>query len=586
MAKQSKTNILPNFIKTFSIIFELKPLYIVLTIVSIIINSLCPIFSLTIMQSILNFIQSSKINLKVIFFYVVIYISIDLFQTVLNAFVGYFCQKYSLDINLYIKKEVLKKSSSLSLKDYEESETYNIIQRAQNESDGKILTYFNLILNSFGTILTIFSYLIFLISFKKWMIFAVLTIPIMKYIVLKKINLKQFHIIIDRTDEERKTWYYSYIMSNGCYHKELKLYNLYEYFLSKFEKEKKKFIEQDIILAKESSRKITFLSIIEQIFDGIIFGYIIYYGYLGYILLGDVVSYTRAIIQTKSNVQTTLNNLAEIEKQSMYLEQLFILLAKKENAIKGEIKIDEIKTIQFINLSYKYSMSEKYILKNINLKLFKGQTYAILGKNGSGKTTLAKILMGFYDDYEGEIFINDLNMKTLEPKIFRNKIGALFQDFGRYESTIRENISYGNLEMFYEDDKIKSIIKKFDVASLLSDGNTLDTQLGYWFDSGKQISVGQWQKIALCRAFIRNADVYILDEPNASLDAISEFKISNLYQEVLKNRMGIIIAHKFGHFIETVDQIIVLNEGEIVEFGEHKDLIKAKGLYSQLYNLQ
>lgn len=294
-----------------------------------IINSLYPVTSLTIMQFILNMMQSGKTNYQSLIFYIIFYIVLDLIQTILTAFFGYLISKYSLLINLYVKKEVLKKAGSLTLKEYEDSETYNIIQRAQSESEGKITTYFNLVVSVFGTTITVVSYLALLLNFKAWLLFFVLMIPLIKYIILKKINLKQFNILIARTNEERRTWYYSYLITNGNYNKEMRLYKLYDYFLNKFDLNRKIFMNQDIQILKESKQKIVALGIIEQILDGLIFGYIIYNGVVGVILLGDVVTYTRAVMQTKSNIQTTLNNFAEIEKQSLYLDQLFLLLKKR-----------------------------------------------------------------------------------------------------------------------------------------------------------------------------------------------------------------------------------------------------------------
>lgn len=552
-----------------------------------IINSLYPVTSLTIMQFILNMMQSGKTNYQSLIFYIIFYIALDLIQTILTAFFGYLISKYSLLINLYVKKEVLKKAGSLTLKEYEDSETYNIIQRAQSESEGKITTYFNLVVSVFGTTITVVSYLALLLNFKAWLLFFVLMIPLIKYIILKKINLKQFNILIARTNEERRTWYYSYLITNGNYNKEMRLYKLYDYFLNKFDLNRKIFMNQDIQILKESKQKIVALGIIEQILDGLIFGYIIYNGVVGVILLGDVVTYTRAVMQTKSNIQTTLNNFAEIEKQSLYLDQLFLLL-KKETSVKNDGKeIDLIENIKVIDLSYRYNDNGRYVLKNINLELKRGCTYAILGKNGSGKTTLANILMGFYDDYEGEIFINGLNLKTLDKESYRERLGALFQDFGKYEASIRENIAYGNLDLLHADSYIMEIAREFDILSLIERApNNLETQLGYWFDEGKQISIGQWQKVALCRAFIKNADVYILDEPNAALDAISEYYIAQLYKKILYEKLGIIIAHKFGNFVQNIDRIFVLEDGEIVQQGSHTQLLSEGGIYKYLYELQ
>ena len=208
------------------------------------------------MQTILNSLQSSNIRITELLVYVGIYISLDLSQTVLIACIGYYTEKYKAVIDLHVKSEILKKASHLTLKDYENTETYNIIQRAQNESDNKVTAYFNLVVSCFGVIVNVISFLILLFTFKGWLILFVIVIPIVKFYIQKEINMKQYKILVSRTGEERKTWYYSYLMTNGNYTKEMCLYKLYGLFLNRFQCNKEKFIKQDMKILRESTKKI------------------------------------------------------------------------------------------------------------------------------------------------------------------------------------------------------------------------------------------------------------------------------------------------------------------------------------------
>ena len=242
-----------------------------------------------------------------------------------------------------------------------------------------------------------------------------------------------------------------------------------------------------------------------------------------------------------------------------------------------------------MNLSYRYSGSEAYALKGLTLHLRRGETLTIIGRNGSGKTTLAKILLGFYREYEGEIFVNGINLKRLDLEQYRQKCGALFQDFTQYQATLRENISYGNLNASADDVTLYSAAEKFGLGTILKDKETsvaLDMQLGYWFEGGKQISIGQWQKVALARTFIKNADLCILDEPNASLDVISERELSELYTELFKGKIGIIIAHRFSHIVNQTSRIIVMENGRIIEDGTHSQLMQKNGTYQKMFTMQ
>ncbi|WP_423806786.1 ATP-binding cassette domain-containing protein [Peptoniphilus lacrimalis] len=238
------------------------------------------------------------------------------------------------------------------------------------------------------------------------------------------------------------------------------------------------------------------------------------------------------------------------------------------------------------NVSYRYPTSDVYALKNINLEIKQGDFIAIIGRNGSGKSTLMKILLGYYDDYEGEIFVNGINLRNINHRSYLNCIGALFQDFTKYEATIRENVCYSNLDKIDDDEMIKNVCKQFGLEELIKrEPKDIDTQLGFWFEDGKQISIGQWQKVALSRAFVRDADLYFLDEPNAALDPVSEYQMAQMYKEIFKNKIGIVIVHKFNHYVDKADKIVILKDGVISVVGTHNELIKNSEEYSELYKM-
>lgn len=309
-------------------------------------------------------------------------------------------------------------------------------------------------------------------------------------------------------------------------------------------------------------------------------------GFIGNILTGDVITYIKAISNSKSNITSILVGLSNMVSKSLFLGQLFEFFDLKEEDISNKIKIDEIREIEIRNLYYKYNSSKEYVLKNVNLRINKNEKIAILGMNGSGKTTLIKLIMGFYRNYEGNILINGIEVRDIDKESLLKEISTLFQDFVKYEASFRENISYSNLKIMSEDEKIKNIAKKFNFLDLIdSYDKKLDTQLGMWFDDGVNLSMGQWQKIALARAFAKNSSMYILDEPNASMDAITEKEISDLYENILENKIGIIIAHRFLNIVNIVDKIIVLQNGEIIESESHEELIKKGNIYKKLAKL-
>lgn len=580
--KKYDKNIFKNLIWIIHNMMIIDNKYIFISILSTIINGIISPVSLIIMQKIINGIQVEK-NLNIIIFYIIIYISIDLFNSIYSSILGYYNTKYTMKFNLYFSEKIYLKASRLSLSDYENSKTYDIMNRAQNQGGNNLLSYYGDFMSIITQLITLSSYIFILINFRVWLVIVIMIIPIFKYLINNNFNLKRFEIIKKRTNDSRKSWYLTYLLSYGNFYKELKTYNLFSYFINKYKSLIKRFNKEDLDINKSQIKWSSLISIIETLIDGFIFYFTISLGFLGQILIGDVITYIRAISNSKSNITSILLGLSNMVNQSLFIGQLFEFFDLKEEEVSNKIKIYKIKEIEVKNLYYKYATSREYVLKNINLHINKNEKIAILGMNGSGKTTLIKLIMGFYKNYEGNILINGIEVRDIDKESLLKEISTLFQDFVKYEASFRENISYSNLDIMSEDEKIKNIASKFNFLDLINSyDKKLDTQLGMWFDDGVNLSMGQWQKIALARAFAKNSSMYILDEPNASMDAITEKEISDLYENILENKIGIIIAHRF---LNIVDKIIVLQNVEIIESGSHKELIKKGKIYKQLAKL-
>lgn len=559
--------------------------YIFISIVSTIINGIISPVSLIIMQKIINGVQTER-NLNNIIFYIIIYISIDLFNSVYSNFLGYYNTKYSMKFNLYFSEKIYLKASRLSLSDYENSKTYDIMNRAQNQGGDNLLSYYENFMSIITQLITLSSYIFILINFRVWLVAVIMVIPIFKYIINNKFNLKRFEIIKQRTNDSRKSWYLTYLLSYGNFYKELKTYNLFSYFINKYKNLIKRFNKEDLEINKSQIKWSILISVVETLVDGFIFYYTISLGFLGNILIGDVITYIRAISNSKSNITSILLELSNMVNQSLFIGQLFEFFDLEEEDISNKIKINEIREIEVKNLYYKYNSSKEYVLKNINLHINKNEKIAILGMNGSGKTTLIKLIMGFYRNYEGNILINGIEVRDIDKESLLKEISTLFQDFVKYEASFRENITYSNLKVMNEDEKIKNIANKFNFLNLINSyDKKLDTQLGMWFDEGINLSMGQWQKVALARAFAKESSLYILDEPNASMDSITEREISSLYKDILENKIGIIIAHKFLNIVGFVDEIIILQDGKIIERGNHESLLREGKFYKKLLGI-
>lgn len=581
-----KTSIIKNLKRILKYIFSVDKKYVFILCITTILTGLIPVAQLLLTQSIMNTIQIGDKNLSYILKLTVLYLLIGVIYSIYQYIINYYNLSFSLKLDLNLNKQILKKSSRLSLADYESSETYDLINRAQKEGGNKFITYVSMFASIASTAISVFSYIIILIRFNYKIIIIITIIPIIKFLILRKLNLMVYKITRERTNDSRKAWYITHMITYGDFYKELKIYNLFEYFIKKYEDYIEKFNQQDKNVQKKFTIVNLIAGIIESVIDGFIFVYLIIAGFNNIILIGDVMTYTNMITRSKSSVTSILNTLSESIKESLFIDQIFEFFEILEEVNEGKIKLDNIISIEVENLSYKYENSSKYALRNVNFKIDNNKKIALLGRNGSGKTTLIKLIMGFYYDYEGRILINGIDLKDIDRKCLLTHLSILFQDFSKYEATLKENIAYGNIKSIEDEEQIFNTIKLFDLTDLVNELNDgIYTQLGSWFDNGIELSTGQWQKVALSRAFIKNGDVYILDEPNAALDSITEYGLSELYKKVLTDKIGIIIAHKFNHFSSFVDEIVVLENGEIIEKGTHDELIKNDKRYTQMYNL-
>lgn len=254
---------------------------------------------------------------------------------------------------------------------------------------------------------------------------------------------------------------------------------------------------------------------------------------------------------------------------------------EEELEFKGENSIVEIREILFDNVSFKYSKTNNYVLKNINMKIQSGKSYALVGENGAGKSTIVKLLLKLFDDYEGKIFINGKNIREIDIRTLNSLYSVVFQDFAKYEIEIRDNITLGNNTI--SDEYILETLTsfKFDVSNYRFK-NGLSTELGRLSLKNTDLSLRQWQKIALARAVVNNGKCYILDEPTSSLDPISETETYFNFRHITKDNTSIIITHRLGA-AKIADEILVIDSGTIVERGSHEELISRDGLYKKMY---
>lgn len=567
-------------------IFHISPKYFYLNIIFTILVGFTSAMSIWSTKLLINGIVNINTNnnfIKILITYAVINIFIQIIQS-LNKYINL---KHQLKIDYKMSMDILEKCGELRLQDFEDSEIYNILGRAEMEGQTKVYISYRNILSIITQIASILSVSIIILSWDSYIFLLIFITPIISTIINTIIGFKDYKMRMKRMNEVRKISYINYLLTNDIACKEVKTYNIGEYLINIFSNLKKKIQNQDLDINKKRAKWSIGINLIEEIISLFIIFKIVEMAAIGKILVGDTVAYIDSLGTIQSNVGGFLSNLSEIYNDILYVEQFYKLL---DLEIKGyedrTIEIEEIEEIEFKNLNYTYEGSENNTLNNINIKIRKGELIGIVGENGSGKTTFIKLLCGFYDNYQGEILINGIELKKINPDSLRKRMGIIFQDFNKYEMTLRENIGFGNIE---EIDNDKKIIKSLEEINLKDKTDKfkegIDTQMGKWF-AGEELSKGQWQRIALGRAFMRDADVLVLDEPTSSLDPISEREIFLLMEEKSKEKIGIFITHRVENIKELNPRIIVFSDGEIVGDGNHLEMVESCREYIRLLNIE
>ncbi|MDD3184008.1 MAG: ABC transporter ATP-binding protein [Anaerostipes sp.] len=564
-------------------IVSFKASYFVLLILEAILNGINPIISLLLTQRIINDIQLKSESLKIIMILIIALSIYEILNELLLNFVQLRLKTNEIKFETFMQIKILKKISKLDSKEFESSDVYDLINRTQYDANtgilGNLETFFNVISNLIGTV----SYIVILMKYNILFLLTIIAVPIVRYYFEKKYSLLEYDTIIENTELERRSSYISYVLTNAESFKEIKVFNLFSHFIKQYEEIKGVTNSKLENIYNRKTLLYSILSMVETVIDFLITATIVFQTFIGKLLIGQFILYNNSISSLKQNMISIFKQLSTIYKNVAVIIQVknFFELPL-ENVNSNGIIIDKILNIKLEDVSYKYKNQQDYTLKNINISFDPSDFVILMGYNGSGKSTLMKILMCVYHDYEGMIYVNGIDLKLLNKEAYREKVGVMFQNYIKYETKISENILYGNLEE-KGSSRIDELLVKVGLNEFKEKKNQI---LGYQFSEGQQISIGQWQKLATARALISDAELYIFDEPNSSLDLMSEKKVLNSIISETDGKIKILIMHRFSELMLKANKIIVLDKGRINEIGTHDDLLKNKGIYYKLYSLQ
>lgn len=574
--------------KTVSIIRQVNKKLFFFTIVYSVITGIFPVITLILSQELINSLVQGKDFLTSTVMIFALYMLASFVGELFIEAKGFTEGKFQYLLQYRLNYMIMEKCTGLSLEDFESSEMYDKIEKITGEISYRPFQIFLAIISLLTSAITMVSSAVLLFSWNPYISILLLLVPVVSVLYFLKIGQQEFDVIWNRAKDERKTWYLSYLLTHDFSYKEVSLLGIKDYLLGNFMKISNGFIEQNIKILKKKTKFNIIYELIMQSVSCLIIGAAVISAYVGDILVGNVMSYIRSVGLVQSNSQAIMANIYTIYNSSLYMDMLFEFLNYCGNSKKSidKKKLNgQISSVNIKNLSFSYK-NRKNVLKNINISLQKGEKVALVGPNGSGKSTLIKILSGLYEIKSGDILINDISLKDIDIEDYYTKISVLFQDFVKYELTLQENIGFGDMKNFHSSENMKTVLDKLQATFLKrNEDYDLSMQLGNWFEEGQQLSQGQWQKVALARAYFKDASIYILDEPNAALDTVSEREIFDNFFEISREKIGIFISHRLSA-AKMADKIIVMDKGEIVGIGNHEELLKKCSVYQILYQAE
>ncbi len=579
--KTTNSTLWKSICNSLTMLLRFSKSYLLISILYKAVQGVMPMLFIVFMQQVVNMVQRREENFNIIAGYIIGFICLHIANEILEMLYFRYSNRFSLKFSKHVGMQMMEKALRLSLRDFEDSDTYDIINRAQNQTGSSILDYIGSIFDILQQIISIAGMSYILLRFKWQIAMIILIVPAGRCIATFFIDKERYVMRTGRTRLERQKWYINFLVMTGNAFKEIKTLGIGKFLLKKYEGIQNNIIAQEDKMYKKSTLISVGLDITDWLITGGIYLYTFFLGFIGSILIGDVTAYIESTDNIKDAVEGIFSGINELTEQSMYINLMFEYLELAEVTGINRKKIEAIRCIEFRNVSFKYC-NGKYALKNASFFIQPGESVALIGENGSGKTTLTKLLLGLYDDYEGEILVNDINLKQIGIESYQEKIGTVFQDYVKYEASLRENIAFGDMNLLSNDEAILHALKAVNLEHKAKGTEGLDTVIGSWF-GGKQFSIGEWQRLAIARALIRKADVYIFDEPDASLDVFRQKEIILLFKKMMKHKIGIYVSHKTNFVNELADKLIVIQNGEITEMGTHKELMEKEGYYFQLY---
>lgn len=521
-------------------------------------------------------------------FNIVLYCIILLICKLYSDFTYFYYPLLAANVTKQMSIELMQKSMKIDFCCFDDSKYYDAYTRASSEADGRLQNLIGTYIGMVHSIFSIITVVTLLSQINLLYLLIILVNVIFSLIIATKRNKIRFQFELENTLKFRKLSYVKNLFFNPSTTKEIRIYNIYNFFINKYKKEYDEYYQRlkRYNLKHESPVFLeTFVSYL------CLFGNMLIATFQVFsktILPGTFMSTILACEKLKQQLLSLLTLIPNLSQHAFYIENMRIIFEyepKIENALLGTgVNKSKGITIKFVNVSFKYPNSDVYVLRNLNMEIDSHKKCVLVGENGAGKTTIVKLLLRLYDPTEGAILINGVDIKEINIIELRKLYSVVFQDYNQYNIKLSENVTFAET---YNQDKLNKILDNFDLLKKFKNSYLkLDSLLGRDFDkNGVVLSGGEAQRLSLCRAFYHNSEILILDEPSSALDPIAEDKLIRMLSKYSENKSMFVISHRLS-LCKNMDIIYYLQDGKILEYGNHSALMDAKGSYFELFTMQ
>ena len=493
-----------------------------------------------------------------------------------------------------VKRQIMEKSKEVDLASFDNPAFYEKMENANREAGHRPLNILTQTLGIISSVIELASFLVVLLSAPglSWMTVALLMVSVPSAVVNFVYRKKNFRYMRFSSKERRQMNYFSNILVDKDLIKEIRLYDLADNFIGRFFAAFRVYYQGLRKLILSESAWHIFFSVLTGVVNLVFYIIIAKQVFVGQIQIGDYTLYTGAIGSVATCVSTLIASTGTVYEGTLFIDNLISFLREKQLVVPNKTPGEQVchgteHTVEFVDVSFRYPGTQRDVLKNISFTIAPGETLALVGLNGAGKTTLIKLLTRLYDPTGGKILLDGKDLREYDVKSLYKTFGIIFQDFGKYALSVQENIRLGNIHREAGLDVVKAASRQSAASEYIEDlPMAYDTPLMRIFEQdGLELSIGQWQKLAIARAFYADSDIMILDEPTASLDPIAEQEIFNQFDRLRDNKTTVFVSHRLSS-ATIADQIIVIEDGRLIEKGSHQELMARQGKYHNLFTTQ